>query len=256
MAQEFYYSKERPKTHSEPKALPLKHMKKLIIKILKTIFSDARQVIIGVIVLALFGGTTGVLYLSKTALAFSISILTIPTPLWATIALVLLLVLYVQLKGKKSQSSMIPLFSACGAFWDSKFNMYCLSCMKSLKNSTISTSIFFCSDPKCNSKHPLKDDSGRDITKQEAIDIIKTSVNNRLNPPVNSEVTDAILNLYVKTDEIVLNLKKYYGDMPFTKIQIESGIAELNQMKILLPWTSTGDYGLTDRGKKLLAEKK
>lgn len=231
-------------------------MKKLIIKILKTIFSDVRQAIVALIVVFLVSSIGGLLYLSKTALAFSVSILTIPIPLWATIVLVLLLVLYVQLKGKKSQSSRIPISSACGAFWDSKFNMYCLSCMKPLKNSTISTSIFFCSDPKCNSKHPLKDDSGRGITKQEAIDIIKTSVNNELTPTVKSEVADAILNLYVQTDEIELNLKKFYGNLPFTKIQIASGIAELNQMKILRQFTSIGDYGLTDRGKKLLAGKK
>jgi len=67
-----------------------------MIKILKTIFSDIRRTIVGVIDLALLGGATGVLYLSKTALDFSIAILTIPTPLWATIVVVLLLGLYAQ----------------------------------------------------------------------------------------------------------------------------------------------------------------
>ena len=71
-----------------------------------------------------------------------------------------------------------------------------------------------------------------------------------------SEIADSILNLYVSMDETVLNLKKYYGVMPFTKIQIETGIDELRRMKIILPWTSIGDYGLTDVGKKYLANKK
>ena len=152
----------------------------MMIKILKTIFSDIRRTVVGVIALALLGGTTGVLYLSKTALDFSIAILTIPTPLWATIVVVLLLGLYAQLRPRKTQPSILTLYSAYGAFWDSKGNMYCLSCMKPLKNSTISPSIFFCSDPNCNSKHPLKDDSGKDITKQEAIKLMKKSVNKRL----------------------------------------------------------------------------
>ncbi|MGB9439202.1 MAG: hypothetical protein WCB15_14750, partial [Desulfobacterales bacterium] len=71
-----------------------------------------------------------------------------------------------------------------------------------------------------------------------------------------SEIADAILNLYLKTDETVLNLKKYYGVMPYTKIEIESGIGELSKKKILLPWRSIGNYGLTDIGKKYLAGRK
>jgi hypothetical protein len=67
------------------------------------------------------------------------------------------------------------LYSAYGVFWDTELNMHCLSCMKPLKHSTFGSSIFFCSDPKCNSKHVLKDDLGNDITKQEAINRMKAS---------------------------------------------------------------------------------
>lgn len=67
------------------------------------------------------------------------------------------------------------LYSAYGVFWDTKFNMHCLSCTKPLKNSTLGPSVFFCSDPKCNSKHILKDDLGNEITRQEAINRIRTS---------------------------------------------------------------------------------
>lgn len=81
-------------------------------------------------------------------------------------------------------------------------------------------------------QEPLKDESDKDI----------------------SEVAYEILNLFVKADETVLNLKKHYDFMPFTKIQIESGIVELRQMKILLHWDSIGGYGLTDVGKKVVSE--
>lgn len=59
-----------------------------------------------------------------------------------------------------------------GVAWDEQNNMRCLNCQKHLKNSSSDTdpSIFFCSDPKCNSKHILKKTDGRKITKQEAID--------------------------------------------------------------------------------------
>jgi hypothetical protein len=162
------------------------HMIQKLKAILKLILSDVRQAIIGAIAIALVGGTAGLLYLSKSVLSFSIQIANTPTPLWATIVLVLLVVVYVRLKRKNIHSSIITLYQAYGAFWDSKLNMYCLSCMKPLKNSTLGPSIFFCSDPKCNSKHPLKDDFGKDITKQEAINIIKSSANNRLNPTLRT----------------------------------------------------------------------
>jgi hypothetical protein len=151
-------------------------MRKMIIKILKPIFSDARQAIIGVIVLALLGGTTGVLYRSKTALAFSIAILTTPTPLWATIVLVLLILAYI--KTKSIHSSKTPkLLRAYGAYWDAKYDMYCLSCNKPLKNSSSDKpSVFYCSDERnCNSKHILKDDDGNELSKQDTINKIKTS---------------------------------------------------------------------------------
>lgn len=66
-------------------------------------------------------------------------------------------------------SSFISKF---GVYWDSGHNMYCLSCMKPLKNSSIGYSYFFCSDPKCNSKHILKDNNGDLISKQQAIDLM------------------------------------------------------------------------------------
>jgi len=150
----------------------------MIIKILKAILCDARRTIIGVIVLALLGGTTGVLYLSRTALDFSIAILTTPTPLWATIAMVFLLGVYIHLRSRRPRlPSGISFHQAFGVFWDNDLNMHCLSCGTFLKNSTLGPSIFFCAHPGCNSKHVLKDDSGKELTKQEATNILKSANN-------------------------------------------------------------------------------
>jgi hypothetical protein len=98
-----------------------------IIKTLKTIFSDVRKTIIGIIVLAILGGTGGVLYLSKTALSFSIAILTIPTPLWATIVLVLLVIAYIKMKksSPSSASNYIIKYFTIGKFkWKTKIYDY------------------------------------------------------------------------------------------------------------------------------------
>ena len=71
-----------------------------------------------------------------------------------------------------------------------------------------------------------------------------------------SEVANAILDLYLEHDETVLNIKRYYSLMPFSKIQVETGIEELCKSKILIPYSSYGEYGHTGIGKKYLASKK
>ena len=63
---------------------------------------------------------------------------------------------------------------AFGVLWDKNYNMRCMSCHKPLKHSSLSPEMFWCSDPKCNSKYLLKDDNGNLLTKQEAINRIKT----------------------------------------------------------------------------------
>ncbi len=76
------------------------------LKQLKAIFSDIRKTIVGVIFLAVVGGAGGVLYLSKTLLRVSTDTLKSPTPLWATIVLVLVLGGYIYLKTSKHHSSL------------------------------------------------------------------------------------------------------------------------------------------------------
>lgn len=80
-------------------------MKQLMLKSLKTIFSDVRKVIIGTIFLALVGGTGGLLYLSKSALSVSTRILNKPILLWQTIVLVLICCIYFYIRQKKLHSS-------------------------------------------------------------------------------------------------------------------------------------------------------
>ena len=64
---------------------------------------------------------------------------------------------------------------AFGVLWDKEFRMYCLDCHKPLKYSSYDPSVFHCSDPKCDSKHTLRDEPGQKITKQQAIEFIKKS---------------------------------------------------------------------------------
>lgn len=153
-------------------------MKQMLIKILRTIFSDARQAIIAIIVLLIVGGTGGLLYLSKTALSFSIQILSTTTPLWATILFVLMCCLYAYFKIRQYQNSQNPniqeeLYEEFGINWNKQYKKRCLRCKSPLKNASVQygPSVFWCS--RCNCKYVLKDSSGNLLTEQEAIKKIK-----------------------------------------------------------------------------------
>ena len=104
----------------------------------------------------------------------------LPTPLWVTIAFLALCVLaYIYLRNKTSIPLSTPdpeyreLFHV---YWDRNNKMRCLNCGKPLKYSSSESdpSIFFCSDPRCDSKHVLKDTSGNKISEQGAIDLMET----------------------------------------------------------------------------------
>lgn len=57
-----------------------------------------------------------------------------------------------------------------GVLWDKKKRMHCINCHKLLKYSTQDSLTFFCSDPKCDNKHCLKDETGNSITEKQAIE--------------------------------------------------------------------------------------
>src|SRR3990172_7924255 len=84
------------------------HPKETLTKIMKLFFGDTRQAIISYIVLALIAMGGGLLALSKTALNFSIQLLSTPTPLWATISLVLLGCLYTYRKSQRAIALQPP----------------------------------------------------------------------------------------------------------------------------------------------------
>jgi hypothetical protein len=69
------------------------------------------------------GGSATILAVSKKALSAFLQILTIPTPLWATISLVLLSCLYIYLKFRPSQSGpsyKIAYFTVGNFKWKTK----------------------------------------------------------------------------------------------------------------------------------------
>ena len=143
------------------------HIKELIVNILKPLAIDMRKAMVGIGLVAAIGAVGGPLYLSKTALDYSTQLLQKPTPLWITIGVVLLLGVYTWRKNHKPNSPSVALLRpACGVLWDAELNMRCLSCRNLLKNSSFGPSTFFCSDPRCNSKHILKDNDGNELTNQ------------------------------------------------------------------------------------------
>ncbi len=72
-------------------------------QILKTIFSDVRQAVVSVIVVAVIGAIGGILFLSKTALSFSIAMLTAPAQTWGILVLALVVIfVYFRLKNPRN----------------------------------------------------------------------------------------------------------------------------------------------------------
>ena len=155
-------------------------MKNLFKVYLKKVFSDLHSAIVGIIVGALILGVGGIWVFSKNLWILLKTTMLLPTPLWVTaIFLGLFIMAYFYLKNKTS----IPLSSPdpeyreeFHVYWDKNNKMRCLNCGKPLKYSSSDSdpSIFFCSDPRCNSKHILKDKLGKKISEQEAIDLMKT----------------------------------------------------------------------------------
>lgn len=83
-------------------------MKQWLLKRIKKLFENIESTITTVIVLALLGGSIGILALSKKALNVFLQIANIPTPLWATIAVVFLVMVYIYLRTKRVNSLPPP----------------------------------------------------------------------------------------------------------------------------------------------------
>lgn len=156
-------------------------MKNLIKVYLRKFFSDLHSTILGIIVGTLILSVGGIWVFSKNLWIILKTTMLLPTPLWVTIISGLLFVeVYIYLKNKTSLPLSTPDPEYCEEFhvyWDKNNKMRCLNCGKPLKYSSSDSdpSIFFCSDPRCDSKHVLKDKNGKKLSEQEAIDRKKTS---------------------------------------------------------------------------------
>jgi len=146
----------------------------------KKILSDLHSAIVGIIVAGLILSLGGIYLFFKELWIWLKTIFLLPTPLWAATIFVPGVFLYVHFRVKKSYPFPTDQFhESFGCLWDNNYGMRCMSCKKLLKNSSLGPSVFFCSDPKCNNKHILKDNDGNELTKQDAINRIKA--NQRLN---------------------------------------------------------------------------
>jgi len=155
-------------------------MKNLVKAYFKKFFSDFHSAILGIILGTLILAFGGIWVFSKNLWVLLKTTMLLPTPLWVTtIFLALFVLVYIYLKNKTS----IPLSTPdpdyreeFHVYWDKNFKMRCLNCGKPLKYSSSDSdpSMFFCSDPRCNSKHILKDKQGKKLTEQGAIDLMKT----------------------------------------------------------------------------------
>jgi hypothetical protein len=155
-------------------------MKNLFKGYLKKVFSDLHSAIFGIIVTALILAAGGIWIFSKNLWNLLKTTMLLPTPLWVTtIFLALFVLVYIYLKNKTS----IPLSTPdpeyreeFHVYWDKNNKMRCLNCGKPLKYSSSDSdpSIFYCSDPRCDSKHILKDKRGKKLSEQEAIDLMNT----------------------------------------------------------------------------------
>lgn len=84
-------------------------MKQWLIRRIKKLFENIESTITTVIGLALLS-SIGILALSKKALNFFLQIANIPTPLWATIVLVLLVAVYIKIANSTSKPPKNKIF--------------------------------------------------------------------------------------------------------------------------------------------------
>ena len=132
-------------------------MKNLFKKYLKKVFSDLHSAIVSIIIGALILGVGGIWAFSRNLWNLLKTTMLLPTPSWVIAILLFLFVMeYLYLKNKTS----IPLSTPdpeyreeFHVYWDKNNKMRCLNCGKPLKYSSSDSdpSMFYCSDPRCNS---------------------------------------------------------------------------------------------------------
>ncbi len=152
----------------------LKSSIKQIAKFLVALFCN----ILAAILISIIGLSVLVAWVTGT-LGILLQIIKLPTPLWGTISLGLLCLLYTHLKIQRYLNSNKPpaiqeeLRERFGAYWNNQYKLRCLKCKWPLKCSSDrkDPSLFFCSN--CNLKHSLRDEDGKHLTEAQAIEELK-----------------------------------------------------------------------------------
>jgi hypothetical protein len=152
--------------------------KVILSKLLRWFADNLLRTILSLIVAALIATWGGVFAFSTSALDYAVQLLNARTPFWATIALILLCVLYTYLKTRRRNPQKPPnveeeLYEAFGVYWNSQYKLRCLRCKWPLKCASKGhdPSIFWCSN--CNTKFALRDPNGSALTEANAISGLK-----------------------------------------------------------------------------------
>lgn len=156
------------------------HLKAILSKSLKWFANHLFGAILGLSLAAIFAAW-GTFFSSsaKRILGYAIQLLSTPTPLWATILLILLCCLYIYLKLRRHKKSYKPpnlqeeLREEFGVYWNNQYKLRCLKCKWPLKcaSKNFDSSTFWCSN--CNTKHELRDKNGNHLTEAQAIEQLK-----------------------------------------------------------------------------------
>jgi len=160
-------------------------MKNLLKAYLRKLFSDLHSAILSILIGLLILSVGGIRIFAKNLWVRLKATMLLPTPLWVTaIILVLLILAHILLRKKTSivlsridpewRKEFREEFHVC---WDKNDKMRCLYCGNPLKASSSDSdpSIFYCSNPNCNEKHVLKDKQGKKVTEREAINQMPTA---------------------------------------------------------------------------------
>jgi len=157
-------------------------MASLVKEYVKKLFSDLHSAVIGIVIGAVVVALGGIWAFSKNLWFQFKLVMLLPTPLWIAGSLLLLFLLsfvYIHRRTFAPLSKPDPEYwERFHVLWDSALRMRCLNCGKPLKYSSSDTdpSVFFCCDPRCNSKHILKDTNGNKISEQNALDYMRSEM--------------------------------------------------------------------------------
>jgi H+/Cl- antiporter ClcA len=158
-------------------------MKEWLKQRIKKAGENIESTITQIILIVILGGTAAIYAFAKKTFNIILQLLNAPTPLWAAILLIILLiilcVLYTRFRIRQHEKSYKPLnvqeklHEEFGVYWNNQYKLRCLKCKSPLKCASpkVGSSIFFCSN--CDSKHPLRDKDGKYVTEAEAIEELK-----------------------------------------------------------------------------------